>query len=97
MLVEKAKEGPMTISSLGKSTWSFLHSMSFGYPKKPTEDDKETYFRFMQDFSKVYPCVTCRMHLQKDIKRMPPKLDSRKDFAVWMCRIHNEVIIIWVF
>ena len=81
----------MNIYNLGRSSWGFLHTLSFAYPIKPSKKDKKTFGNFMELFSKIYPCKTCQKHFEKDFKENPPKLDSRKDFTIWMCEMHNKV------
>ena len=42
-------------------------------------------------FSHVYACVICADDFRVEIAKSPPKLDSRKDFAIWLCNQHNLV------
>ena len=30
----------------GRSTWTYLHTLTFNYPEKPTQDDKLKYYNF---------------------------------------------------
>ena len=46
----------------------------------------------MKLFSELYPCTHCQHHFAKDFKELPPRLDSRKEFVLWMCEIHNKVV-----
>ena len=39
-----------------------------------------------------YPCDFCAKDLWRDLKEKPPKLGSREEFAMWMCRLHNKEI-----
>lgn len=45
-------------------------------------------------FFKTYPCPPCAADFQKDLKINPPKLENRKEFANWMCEMHNRCIFI---
>ncbi|EPB78683.1 Erv1 / Alr family protein [Ancylostoma ceylanicum] len=65
--------------------------MSVYYPEKPNEDNKKTASQFMDSLAKTYPCDFCAKDLRKDLKEDPPKLGSREEFAMWMCRLHNKV------
>ncbi|VDM75765.1 unnamed protein product [Strongylus vulgaris] len=85
------KECPVDKDELGRSTWNLLHTMSVYYPENPNEEQKKTAFQFMDSLSKTFPCDFCAKDLRKDLKQDPPKLESREEFAMWMCRLHNKV------
>lgn len=82
---------PLTRELLGHFSWSLLHTMSFNYPKHPTIKEKKLMKNFLNGFAKFYPCKICSTHFQRDIRELPPKLDSKKDFVLWTCGIHNLV------
>ena len=65
--------------------------MSLSYPEKPTEEAKKRMASIIKGFSLVYACRICREDFQKEIASDPPKLDSRDEFAIWMCEQHNIV------
>ena len=50
----------MLTSIWGPGMWHFLHSMSFNYPVKPSDDDKINYRNFMLSLKNVLPCGKCR-------------------------------------
>lgn len=78
-----------------------LHSIAAYYPDNPTEEEKQYALDFLNGFAHLYPCKACREHLQKSMKKYPPKLDlgsdetcsvnSRKEFMLYLCTIHNIV------
>uniref|UniRef100_A0A8R1EM96 Sulfhydryl oxidase n=1 Tax=Caenorhabditis japonica TaxID=281687 RepID=A0A8R1EM96_CAEJA len=82
---------PVNKDELGRSTWNLLHTMSVYYPEKPTEEDKNRAKTFMNLLGQTYPCDFCAKDLRKDLKEEPPKVESRQEFAVWMCQLHNKV------
>lgn len=55
----------------------------------------------MNSFAHLYPCKVCAAHLQKSLNKYPPKLtfsiqlissvNSRKEFMVYICTLHNIV------
>lgn len=47
--------------------------------------------RLIEGFSWLYPCSVCATDFRDKIREQPPELDSRKDFALWMCMQHNLV------
>ena len=65
--------------------------MSFNYPKHPNIKEKKTMKNFLLGFAKFYPCKICSNHFQRDLKELPPQLDSKKEFVIWTCQIHNMV------
>lgn len=84
-------ECPLDRNSLGRNTWSLLHTMAAKYPVKPTPEDKANMQEFIRLISILYPCSYCAKDFQEDIKAEPPKLDSRNTLALWFCQAHNRV------
>ena len=82
---------PLNIVQLGWVTWPILHRMSLSYPEKPTEAMKDAMGQVVKGFAMMYPCSHCREDFKDKIKEFPPKLDSRTDFALWVCEQHNLV------
>ncbi|ETO13228.1 hypothetical protein RFI_24146 [Reticulomyxa filosa] len=76
---------------LGRHTWTLLHTQSVYYPEKPTDEEKQDMNTFLHVLAKVYPCKVCGADLQYLLEQYPPQLDSRNDFAYYMCVIHNKV------
>ena len=55
----------------GPALWHVLHTISFNYPKKPTEKQKRDYKRFLLSLEKVLPCRYCRENFKKNTFMMP--------------------------
>ena len=79
------KEKPLNVVDLGRSTWPLLHRMTLSYPKNPSEEDKKTAISLIQAFSWVYPCHMCATDFREELKKSPPRVESREEFALWMC------------
>lgn len=47
--------------------------------------------QFMATFARFYPCSVCAEDFQDIIAKMPPRVESRVGFSLWMCEAHNEV------
>ena len=75
----------------GPHYWFFLHTISFNYPVKPTQKDKENYKTFFYSLQHILPCSVCKKHLKRNLREYPIRLNSRKDFVEWLIDIHNEV------
>jgi len=88
---EGYRDCPPDAMELGRSTWTFLHTMSVYYPEAPNEQEKTEMGQFLRLFSKFYPCSYCAEHLRDKMAKEPPVVDSRSGLARWLCRIHNEV------
>ena len=40
---------------------------------------------------KYYPCHYCGDTSLVEFRKHPPQTKTRKEFAFWMCNLHNEV------
>ena len=62
--VAESKPCPEDRQTLGRATWSFLHTMAAYYPDKPTDKKQKQAKEFLRLFSHLYPCDDCKEHLQ---------------------------------
>ena len=84
------------IKSWGPAAWTILHTISFAYPKKPTQRDRERVYEFMHAFSNVLPCARCRndwvTYLADNLfSANSHHLQSRLAFSRFMVTAHNHV------
>lgn len=77
--------------TLGRATWTFLHSMAAMFPLTPSKAESMRAARFMQDFGHLYPCAPCAYSFRKILSSRPPETSSGPVFARWMCQAHNDV------
>ena len=77
----------------GPHAWIFLHSITMNYTKKPTEQDKQIYFKFFNDLLDIIPCEKCQYNYSNNLKKFPiePALENREKVIQWLINIHNEV------
>lgn len=80
----------------GRPGWTFLHSVAYGYPIKPTEENKIKYKNFFVSLGDVLPCKYCRESYTKFITTENTALTdndlvSRRTFTDWFYRVHNAV------
>lgn len=84
-------EGGVDAETLGRATWTFLHTLAATHPAKPSATEQARMSRFMKDFSEVYPCAPCAESFRGIMQRHPADTRSGPAFARWMCVVHNEV------
>ena len=78
----------------GPPLWHFLHTMSFNYPVKPTNEDKKHYRDYMLNLVNVLPCKHCRENLKKNYKAFPLTMNCMKDrnsFSRYVYLLHERV------
>lgn len=77
----------------GPHMWFTLHSITFNYPIKPTNDDKNNYKNFFIYLQNVIPCNICKKNYIRHLKEYPldNNLNSRMDLVKWMINLHNAV------
>ncbi|KAK3989662.1 ERV/ALR sulfhydryl oxidase [Cladorrhinum sp. PSN332] len=87
----KRTDCPADSETLGRSTWTLLHSIAATYPRTPTQTQQSDLKSFIKLFSKFYPCWVCAEDFQAYIEKEKVKAGSRDEFGNWLCEAHNEV------
>jgi FAD-linked sulfhydryl oxidase len=64
MKQESIQECPPDSTELGRSTWTFLHTMAAYYPENASTTDQQSMKQFIEGLSKFYPCEYCADHLK---------------------------------
>ena len=77
----------------GPGAWTLLHSITFNFPDKPTQQDKNEYVDFFYALANVLPCSVCQNNLKKNMDNLPIKfyLSSKEKLVKWLFEIHNLV------
>ena len=84
----------MLVSVWGPSAWHFLHTISFNYPIRPTEEEKKYYMEYVLSLQHVLPCGKCRKNLIKNFKKLPLTIDemeNRNRFSKYVYNLHEVV------
>ena len=83
----------MNTAFWGSSGWTFLHTLTFIYPKNPSYPDKVKMENFMNSISYILPCKYCRDSFLKYTISLPIHnfLDDRDKLIEWLYKIHNKV------
>lgn len=78
----------------GPHLWQALHMISVGYPNEPTDEQKQHYKTFFENFYQVIPCAICSNNYKKNLRELPITKDTmknRQNLANWVINIHNIV------
>ncbi|KAJ0115915.1 hypothetical protein J7T55_004084 [Diaporthe amygdali] len=86
-----ATDCPADVETLGRSTWTLLHSIAATYPTTPSSSQQNDLVSFVQLFSRLYPCWVCADDFRGYIQKDPVKAGSRGEFGKWLCDAHNDV------
>ncbi|KAK7745946.1 Flavin-linked sulfhydryl oxidase of the mitochondrial IMS [Cytospora paraplurivora] len=82
---------PADVETLGRSTWTLLHSIAATYPTTPSPSQQNDVVGFVNLFSKLYPCWVCASDFRDYLRKDPVKAGSRGEFGQWLCDAHNDV------
>ncbi|KAK2354327.1 FAD-linked sulfhydryl oxidase ERV1 [Trifolium repens] len=82
---------PVTKEDLGRSTWTFLHTLAAQYPDNPTRQQKKDVKELVQILSQMYPCKECADHFKEVLRSNPVQAGSHAEFSQWLCHVHNVV------
>lgn len=80
----------------GPAAWIFLHTVTFGYPINPSDEQKENYKKFFELIGDILPCSHCRKSYKEFIKMKESELndgamENRETFTKWFYNIHQKV------
>ncbi|KAN0120985.1 ERV/ALR sulfhydryl oxidase domain containing protein [Russula decolorans] len=87
----RAVHCPPDVESLGRATWTFLHTTAAYYPETPTLTQRAHMLQLLHALPQLYPCSHCAEDLGTRMQRRPPDVRSRAALAAWLCVTHNEV------
>lgn len=77
----------------GSHLWFSLHTITFNYPLKPTDEDKDNYLAFFLGLKNVIPCSVCKKNYQRHLNEHPINnfLTDRRTLVYWLIDLHNMV------
>lgn len=80
----------------GPGLWMGAHSISFGYPMEPTDEQKHWYMNWFSGLQHVLPCRYCRDSYKHFITSEPTILNmdvmkNRETLTKWLYDVHQRV------
>ena len=78
----------------GPAIWHSLHIISFNYPVKPNNEEKNYYRNYVLSLQNILPCGACRKNLKMNFKHLPLKMAdmvSRDSFSRYIYDLHELV------
>ncbi|KAK2407599.1 FAD-linked sulfhydryl oxidase ERV1 [Trifolium repens] len=90
-VIKGKSSSPVTKEDLGRSTWTFLHTLAAQYPDNPTRQQKKDVKELVQILSRMYPCKECADHFKEVLRSNPVQAGSHAEFSQWLCHVHNVV------
>ena len=77
----------------GPYFWFTLHTVTLGYPEKPTYIDSRKYAEFFISLQNVLPCPKCQEHYRQHLLEFPvaAHLNSKEALVKWCFNLHNRV------
>lgn len=83
----------------GRALWKGLHSITFGYPNNPTDEDAKHYKIFFETLAWTLPCSLCRESYSNFIKGNGHEntwlanniFETRMSLVKWLFDVHNKV------
>jgi len=77
----------------GHHAWHFIHAVSFNYPIRPTQQDRENYYEIFHSLSYVLPCGACQEAYRRKLQKLNilDHLNSRELLIEFVIKLHNLV------
>jgi hypothetical protein len=74
----------------GRSTWTYLHTLTFNYPENPTENDKLKYYNYFKQLPEFLPCPSCASSFKIYFEYIPitAYLNDIYGITFWLYIIH---------
>jgi len=77
----------------GRSTWLYLHTLTFNYPSNPSIEDKQKYYTHFKNLGDMLPCPSCASSYKIFFKYIPidQYLDDINGITFWLYIVHYLV------
>lgn len=83
----------MTPEVWGPHLWTSIHFIALGYPKVPTEEQRQLYKHFFTNLHHFIPCMKCAINYKRHLEEFPIDgfLDTKMKLFEWTVHVHNIV------
>ena len=83
----------MQTAIFGPLFWGAIHMVSFNYPVKPTDEQKQAYHDWLMATGNVLPCRYCRENFKENVRCASTSndYDSRDTFSRFCYRLRQKV------
>ncbi|XBW38249.1 hypothetical protein QEN19_003838 [Hanseniaspora menglaensis] len=88
---DEYRQDPPDVEVLGKSSWTFMHSLCAKYPENPSPKDKNQISTFFDMLGRMYPCDWCAEDFSQYLKDNKVDTSSNDGLNMWLCGAHNAV------
>jgi len=80
----------MDPSFWGRSTWKYLHTLTFAYPMNPTPEDKIKMINYFNQLPEFLPCPDCANSFRLYLQYIPINeyVDNIYSIVYWLYTIH---------
>ena len=80
----------MDPSFWGRSTWKYLHTLTFAYPMNPSDMDKIKMINYFNQLPEFLPCAECANSFRLYLKYIPINeyVDNTYSIVYWLYTIH---------
>jgi mitochondrial FAD-linked sulfhydryl oxidase len=76
----------------GRPGWTFLHAVTFAYPRFPSYKTKHRYLGFFKFLRFVLPCPACRREFSVETRELGlHHFKNRRTLSKWLVKVHNNV------
>lgn len=80
----------MDPSFWGRSTWKYLHTLTFAYPMNPSSEDKIKMVNYFNQLPEFLPCSDCANSFRLYLQYIPihEYVDNTYSLVYWLYTIH---------
>ena len=95
--LDDSKNNGLITKIWGEHAWEFFHSVTFGFPVSPSDEQRQKYKMFFMTAGDVLPCKYCResygefIRTDPDAKLTDIDLENRDTLTKWLFRLHDRV------
>ena len=87
-----ASNGESSILFWGPKEWRIFHKKALEFNAKPSEEQQKEFKKFYEEtFKDRLPCNVCKVHYEEVLKKLPVKVESKRELFNWTTDVHNAI------